>query len=127
MESHCALLAIKFSPMLLLAYLADVLSHLNDLDVNLQGHDKNILLMIHKVHIKKNLNVQVTIIHHSLDCMKIHLRELKIQLTEYFQEDKNDFTKRWVLNSFRQNVVSAAGLPVEIQDKTLQLQFTSEG
>ncbi|XP_067122519.1 zinc finger BED domain-containing protein 5-like [Centruroides vittatus] len=62
------------------------------------------------------------------------LRELKTQLTEYFPKDKNDFSKRWVLNSFSENVVAAAKLPVEIHDqliemsadKTLQLQFTSE-
>lgn len=147
--------------MLLLAYLADVFSHLNDLNVNLQGRDKNILLMTDKVHafikkldiwiirlqsknldmfpltsdyIEKNLNEQDTIIRHSLDCMKMHLRELKTQLTEYFPEDKNDFSKRWVLNPFSENVVAAAKLPVEIHDqliemsadKTLQLQFTSE-
>ncbi|XP_067137351.1 zinc finger BED domain-containing protein 5-like [Centruroides vittatus] len=36
--------------MLLLAKLADVFSHLNDLNVNLQERDKNILLMTDKVH-----------------------------------------------------------------------------
>ncbi|XP_067139344.1 zinc finger BED domain-containing protein 5-like [Centruroides vittatus] len=125
----------------LLAYLADVFSHLNDLDVNLQGRDKNILLMTDKRkfgltsdYIEENLNEQDTIIHHSLDCMKMHLRELKTQLTEYFPKDKNDFSKRWVLNPFSKNVAAAAKLPVEIHDqliemsadKTLQLQFTSE-
>lgn len=66
--------------------------------------------------------------------MKMHLRELKTQSTEYFPEDKNDFSKRWVLNPFSENVVAATKLPVEIHDqliemsadKTLQLQFTSE-
>ncbi|XP_067132339.1 zinc finger BED domain-containing protein 5-like [Centruroides vittatus] len=142
--------------MLLLAYLADVFSHLNNSNVNLQGRDKNILLMtdIKKLdiwiirlqsknldmfpftldYIEKNLNEQDTIIHHSLDCMKMHLRELKTQLTEYFPEDKDDFSKRWVLNPFSENVVAATKLPVEIHDqfiemsadKTLKLQFTSE-
>ncbi|XP_067133148.1 zinc finger BED domain-containing protein 5-like [Centruroides vittatus] len=147
--------------MLLLAYLADVFSHLNELNVNLQGHDKNILLVTDKVHtfikkldiwiirlqsknldtfpltsdyIEKNLNEQDTIIHNSLDCMKMHLRELKTQLTAYFPEDKNDFSKRWVLNPFSENVVAAAKLSVETHDqliemsadKTLQLQFTSK-
>lgn len=148
---------------LLLAYLADIFSHLNDLNVNLQGRDKNILLMTDKVHafikkldiwiirlqskifdsfpltsdyIEKHLieKEQDTIIQHSLGCMKMHLRELKTQLTEYFPEDKNDFSKRWVLNPFSENVVAAAKLPVEIHDqliemsadKTLQLQFASE-
>ncbi|XP_067144644.1 zinc finger BED domain-containing protein 5-like [Centruroides vittatus] len=151
------------SPGKVLTRLADVFSHLNDSNVNLQGRDKNMLLMTDRVHafikkldvwiirlqsktldmfpltsdyIEKNLNEQDTIIHHSLDCTKMHLRELQTQLTEYFPEDKNDLSNRWVLNPFSENVVAAAKLPVEIHDqliemsadKTLQLQFidTSE-
>ncbi|VVC37221.1 Hypothetical protein CINCED_3A012035 [Cinara cedri] len=66
--------------------------------------------------------------------MKTHLRELKIQLFEYFSCNDNDFSNRWVLNPFDENIVAVAKLPVDTYnqlielsaDKTLQLQFASQ-
>ncbi|GJQ65476.1 hypothetical protein Trydic_g7581 [Trypoxylus dichotomus] len=72
-------------------------------------------------YVEKNLNEQDTIIHHSLDCMKMHLRELKTQLTEYFPKGRNDFWKRWVLNPFSEEVVAAPKSPVEIHDQFIEM------
>jgi len=66
--------------------------------------------------------------------MKTHLRELKIQLLEYFSCNDNDFSNRWVLNPFDENIVAVAKLPIETHNqlielsanKTLQLQFASQ-
>ncbi|CAL1672124.1 unnamed protein product [Lasius platythorax] len=73
-----------------------------------------------------------TIIDRLLESMKTYLRGLKIQLSEYFPDD-NNFSKRWVLNPFNENV-AAAKLPVETHnqlieistDNILELQFTFE-
>jgi oligoribonuclease NrnB/cAMP/cGMP phosphodiesterase (DHH superfamily) len=135
-----------------LAYLSDIFSHLNDLNISLQGHENNILIMSDNVnafikklgiwiirlekrnfltsnYIEKNVNLKSPILDRVLDTMKTHLRELKIQLFEYFSCNDNDFSKRWVLNPFDENIVAVTKLPVETHnqlielsaDKTLQL------
>jgi zinc finger BED domain-containing protein 5/7/8/9 len=141
--------------------LSDIFSHLNDLNISLQGREKNIPIMSDKVnafikkldiwiirlekrnfdafdltsnYIEKNVNLKSPILVRVLDTMKTHLRELKIQYLEYFPCNDNDFSNRWVLNSFDENIVAVAKLPVETHnqliqlsaDKTLQLQFASQ-
>ena len=78
-------------------------------------------------YLEKIMNQQDT--YNILENMKSHLRELKIQLSDYFLNDY-DFSKRWVLNMFYETV-AAAKLSVEIHnqfielsaDKILQLQI----
>jgi hypothetical protein len=108
-----------------LAYLSDIFSHFNDLNISLQGREKNILIMSDKVnafikklgiwiirlekrkfdafdltsnYIEKNVILKSPILDRVLDTMKTHLRELKIQLLEYFSFNDNDFSNIWVLN-----------------------------
>lgn len=85
-------------------------------------------------YIEKNVNLKSPILDRVLDTMKTHLKELKIQLLEYFSCNDNDFSNRWVLNLFDENIVAVAKLPIEthnqlielLADKTLQLQFASQ-
>lgn len=85
-------------------------------------------------YIDKNVNSKNPILNRVLDTMKTHLRELKIQLLEYFSCNNNGISNRWVLNPFDENIVAVAKLPVETYnqlielsaDKTLQLEFSSQ-
>lgn len=84
-------------------------------------------------YIEKNMDQEGTIIDRLLESMKTHLRDLKIQLSKYFPDDNNNFSKRWVLNPFNENI-AAAKLPVETHNQLieistnniLKLQFTFE-
>ncbi|VVC45729.1 Hypothetical protein CINCED_3A010571 [Cinara cedri] len=86
------------------------------------------------INIEKNVNLKSPILDRVLDTTKTHLRELKIQLLEYFSFNDNDFSNRWVLNPFDENIVAVAKLPVDTHnqlielsaDKILQLQFASQ-
>ena len=57
-------------------------------------------------YIYKNINLKSPILDRVLDTMKTHLRELKIQLLEYFSCANNDFSNRWV--PFDENIVAVA-------------------
>ncbi|XP_025415084.1 zinc finger BED domain-containing protein 5-like [Sipha flava] len=82
-------------------------------------------------YIEKNVNLKSPILDRVFDTMKTYLRKVKIKLLEYFSCNDNDFSNRWVLNPFDENIVAVAKLPVETHnqlielsaDKKLQLQF----
>uniref|UniRef100_A0A2S2PVZ0 Zinc finger BED domain-containing protein 5 n=1 Tax=Sipha flava TaxID=143950 RepID=A0A2S2PVZ0_9HEMI len=72
-------------------------------------------------YIEKNVNLKSPILDRVFDTMKTYLRKVKIKLLEYFSCNDNDFSNRWVLNPFDENIVAVAKLPVETHNQLLEL------
>jgi len=119
--------------LLFLAYLSDIFKNLGIWIIRLEKRNFDSFDLTSN-YIEKNVNLKSPILDRVLDTMKTHLRELKIQLLEYFSFNDNDFSNRWVLNPFDENIVAVAKLPIETHNqlielsanKTLQLQFASQ-
>lgn len=56
-----------------------------------------------------------------MEGIKTHLRKLKIQLRECFPDVKNDLPKRLVFNTFDENIVAVANLPIETHNELMEI------
>ena len=125
-----------------LAYLADVFSKLNELNLSLQGKDAHILNMydkvngfIHKVTLweKKCDDGDVSCFTHLattdaeknplVKIMSTHLSKLKTDFNQYFHdiEEKSEHLD-WVRNPFR-GTESSSSLPARLQENLVDLSF----
>jgi hypothetical protein len=126
-----------------LAYLADIFNKFNDINLQLQGFDKNILKTSEKVkgfykklllwiNFVNNENVavfssvfelteqnEVSVTDGVLEIIKCHLENLRIQFFKYFPEiEREDNTQDWIINRFYTTAINSSDLLLKLKEKT---------
>ena len=98
-----------------LAYLADIFSHLNDLNISIQGFDKNIIMASEKLSsFIGKLEIWIRRVEIVVENEKntiipdiaIHLKQLSESFNGYFSTGNIPKNERWILDLFLYNLNS---------------------
>jgi hypothetical protein len=128
-----------------LAYLADIFNKFNDLNLQIQGFDKNIFKAREKmkgcykkllfwINCANNGNVpvfpsvfelteqnEVSITDGVLEIIKCHLENLRIQFLKYLPEiEREENTEVWITNPFYTTAINSSDFPLKSKENLLE-------